>query len=313
MKWTQNIPTKLFYGLYYIFLGCEHLFAKWFNRKSSKSLNALRNTFQVAKRCTRQPFFPKWNSPFTTQTRQVDHSVAGCWTGLEYHNAQRVILYLHGGTYTHGQLVDFLPYADQISHRLLCPVFTPNYGQAPQPSLSDMMNQLQHAVEFVQQQFPGQKIYLLGDGAGGGLCFRLMNRYVQLGRPIPFAKCAVYSPFFNLACDGLSMELNRSIDARNHPKVLQTCGSKVVTHPVKDPWRLEWTAFPSCRIVVSDDEILFDDSVRIYYFLHQSVLTIYQNLFHGFQHFWKYTSEARDEFGRLDEFLGEGFTQPQPT
>jgi monoterpene epsilon-lactone hydrolase len=304
MKWTQTLSSKLFYGLYYFFLGCEHLFAKWMKRKSSKPLNALRNTFLVVKRFVREPFFPTWGTfiPKTLTTQSMHQH--GVWAGLEYAaDSTRVILYVHGGTYTHGQVDHFVPYVDQLAYKLNCPVFILSYGQAPKTTLDEMLDSLQRATSQLVRQFPTQELYLLGDGAGGGLCFRLMNRYTWTNQPIPFRKCAVYSPFYNLSCDGLSMSLNRSIDARNHTQVLQSCASKVIIQPMRDTWRLEWTTFPPCRIVVSDDEILFDDSVRIYYFLHQSILTLYQNLFHGFQHFWERIPEALDEFHRLDEFL----------
>lgn len=288
----------VFYGLYRFFLGCEHVFAGWLKRKSSKSLNALRGAFRIIKCFTRSPTFPCLTDPSSQFATRHLSDDKGVWTGLEY-DSRRIILYIHGGTYTHGKIDYFLPYADQLAIQTNSVVFTARYRLAPEASIEDMLTDLTRAVYHIQTRFPDRLIYLIGDGAGGGLCFHLMH---QFRSDCPFVKCMVYSPLFNLACDGISMTFNNKIDARLCASVVQRCCKKV-KHNMSNVWNLEWSAFPPVRVVVSDDEVLFDDGVRVYYFLHQSVLTIYQNLFHGFQHFWQVVPEAQEEFNHIIQFF----------
>jgi monoterpene epsilon-lactone hydrolase len=306
-----------FQTLFYLFCGIEWIrdcFALKFPN-SSCELRAIRRLFSMTKNWTtnslkgiRQPFLSIITRSFRkdqllevypgTQTR------VGVWTGINFTDPSRVILYIHGGGYVSGDIAGFLPVADKISTILKCPVFVPEYSLVPEYTVKDSIQDLIYALKRVIEQYPNTPVYLCGDSAGGGLLFRLINEWIeQKGTYKPIYKCVVWSPMIDLSIKGESMWTNQDLDPCLNVSTVKYCADLAYPSDMDCPWVMKWELFPETRIVVCKDEILLSDSRKAYQLLRRTTLEEVSDSFHGFPLFWEYIPEALQEIYKLDDFF----------
>lgn len=196
----------------------------------------------------------------------------GAWIISKDERRQGVILYLHGGGYTCGNL----EYATgcgslicaQTGTRVLCAA----YRLAPEDPFPAAVEDALEAYEYLLGKGYGpEHIVLCGESAGGGLCYSLCLKLRDLGLPQP---CGIISlsPWTDLTASGESYEKNREIDPSMTEKMLDfyaSCYCADRTDPLVSPLFGDLTGLPPSLILVGGDEIMLSDSQA----MHEKLLS----------------------------------------
>ena len=125
---------------------------------------------------------------------------------------QGVILYLHGGGYTCGDL----EYAKGFGSALACEcgtkVLCVAYRLAPEhPFPAALEDAVESYRYLLSKGYAPERICLCGESAGGGLCYSLCLRLRSLGLPQPSSIIAL-SPWSDLTASGPSYDTNKDND-----------------------------------------------------------------------------------------------------
>lgn len=196
----------------------------------------------------------------------------GAWSISKDERRQGVILYLHGGGYTCGNL----EYATgcgslicaQTGTRVLCAA----YRLAPEDPFPAAVEDALEAYEYLLGKgYDPEHIVLCGESAGGGLCYSLCLKLRDLGLPQP---CGIISlsPWTDLTASGESYEKNREIDPSMTEKMLDfyaSCYCADRTDPLVSPLFGDLTGLPPSLILVGGDEIMLSDSQA----MHEKLLS----------------------------------------
>lgn len=182
---------------------------------------------------------------------------------------QGVVLYLHGGGYTCGQLDYAQGYGSMLASMLGVRVFAPAYRLAPEHPYPAAPEDALEAYKYLLSK-GYQKITLCGESAGGGLCYNLCIQLRQLALPMPCGVIAI-SPWTDLTASGSSYEANLEKDPSMTVQQLQfyaSCYTQDPSDPMVSPLFAQLEGLPPSLILVGGDEIMLDDSTQI----HQKLL-----------------------------------------
>lgn len=175
------------------------------------------------------------------------------------------VLYLHGGGYCTGGL-EYATWfgkliAAAVGARTLCPA----YRLAPEYPFPAALEDALKAYRYLLETYPGEKITLMGESAGGGLCYCLCLKLKEEGLPLPEGVVAA-SPWTDLTLSGASYEYNRDKDpSLNRDKLVIFADSyaREQTNPLCSPLFGDLRGLPESRIYVGGHEILLEDSVKM--------------------------------------------------
>lgn len=184
---------------------------------------------------------------------------------------QGVLMYLHGGGYTCGDLDYATGFGATLATDYGSRVFCPAYRLAPEhpypAALEDALTSYQY---LLTKGYEPRKITLCGESAGGGLCYSLCLKLKQEGLPLPGAIVAI-SPWTDLTASGDSYVLNREIDPSMTLEQLQFfagCYADDLQDPLVSPIFGDLSQMPPSLIFVGDEEIMRSDATS----LHQKLL-----------------------------------------
>lgn len=199
-----------------------------------------------------------------------------------------IIFYLHGGGYTCGGLDYSKGFASVLSAELGIRVLSHEYRLAPEFTYPAAVDDSVEAYKYILESgYLGENIILVGESAGGGLCYALCLRLKELGLPMPAGIVAI-SPWCDLTLSGASYESNEEKDPTLSKKRLayfancyvgnekakkskkrarkksipDTAGEKF-RRPEISPVFADLSGFPPSLIFAGSDEILLSDSEKL--------------------------------------------------
>ena len=178
-----------------------------------------------------------------------------------------IILYIHGGGYVSGGIEYAKGYASVLSEECGMRVAAFAYKLAPEAvfphQLDECVKVYRHLLNI---GYTPDRILLAGESAGGGLCFSLCRRLLDLGEPIP-AGIVAMSPWCDLTNSGESFEINKNNDPSLAKKTLEYYSDCYVKgdedlkkDPLASPLFGDVSGFPPTLIFAGGDEILLSDS-----------------------------------------------------
>lgn len=203
----------------------------------------------------------------------------------------KVLLYLHGGSWAYGSL-----YTARAVGKMLCwvsgyRVLVAEYRLAPEHPFPAGLDDCAAAYRWLLGRgFAPEQIALFGDSAGGNLSLALMNRLHAAGETLPTA-LGLASPATDLTEHGML--------ARGLPDLLFTrhegreqnvldlyCGEHDRASPLLSPVYGEFAALPPTLVHVGQDEDLCVDcdlfAQRAYNAGAQVSLKIWRGMYHDF-------------------------------
>jgi epsilon-lactone hydrolase len=247
------------------------------------------------------------------QCEQVDvDGVPAEWVSADGADAQRAVLYLHGGGYAIGSLNTHRRLAFDISAASGARVLLLDYRLAPEHPFPAAVDDAATAWRWLLKQgLAADKLAIAGDSAGGGLTIAtLINlRDQKLGLPA----CAVaISPWVDLEGAGTSMTARSAQDPMVQKAGLawmaeMYLAGKDVRTPLAAPLHADLSGLPPVLVQVGTAETLLDDATRIAERLHTAggevTLSVWPNMLHVFPLFAPILSEGLDACREIGQFV----------
>lgn len=180
---------------------------------------------------------------------------------------QGVVLYLHGGGFTCGDLDYAKGVGAAFAARYGTRVFAPAYRLAPEHPYPAALEDCLAAYRYLLQKgYPPERITLLGDSAGGGLCYSLCLRLKALELPMP-ACVIVVSPWVDLTLSGPSVTENQDSDPTLTRQILAfyaRCYTAARPAPLAAVLEQDLTGLPESLIFAGGQELLLSDSQALH-------------------------------------------------
>jgi len=201
---------------------------------------------------------------------------------------RRVVLYLHGGGFLFGSPATYRSRARRIAFRCDAEVYVPDYRLAPEHPFPAALEDALAAWAYVAALRPEAPIVVVGDSAGGGLTLSLLAALRDRGVALP--ACAfVFSPWTDLGGTGASMIGNEGKDVwmtRRHVAAWSRyyAGKSDVADPAISPVHADPTGFPPLLLIVGDQEVMLDDSLRVEVRARQAGVDVEVLVGRGMQH-----------------------------
>jgi monoterpene epsilon-lactone hydrolase len=234
------------------------------------------------------------------------------WVAAPGIDAERAVLYLHGGGYAIGSPNTHRRLAYDISSASGARVLVIDYRLAPEHPFPAAVDDAAVAWRWMLAGgLDPKRLAIAGDSAGGGLTIAtLVNlRDQKLGLP----GCAVaISPWVDLEGLGASIAGRAAQDPMVQKQGLlwmagMYLAGKDAKSPLAAPLYADLKGLPPILIQVGTAETLLDDSTRIAEKLHQAgvdvKLAVWPNMLHVFPLFAPILSEGREGCVEIGTFI----------
>ncbi len=220
-----------------------------------------------------------------------------------------IVLYLHGGGYCTGDIGYASLYGEILTAETEAVTLCPAYRLAPEHPYPAALDDAVSAYKWIRQTYPEQPVCLIGESAGGGLCYALALRLREMQLPMPEGIVSI-SPWTDLTLSGGSHGYNRDVDPSLTTEKLAVFakaygGETDLSEPYLSPLFGDLRGLPESLIFAGGDEILLDDAVRMQAALADAgctaELTVAEEMWHAYI---LYGLKAREEDSdRIREFL----------
>jgi acetyl esterase/lipase len=194
--------------------------------------------------------------------------VRGEWVSARGHEAAAlVVLYLHGGGYVAGSPVTHRAVTGHLAARCRARVFAADYRLAPEYPFPAAVDDGVAAYRglLAAGVAPGD-IVIAGDSAGGGLTVAAALRLRELALPLP-RSLALFSPWTDLSLEQLATGVPETM--LSVPWLQEGAHAYVARgdarHPLVSPVTADLRGLPPTLIQVGADEILLNDSRRLFH------------------------------------------------
>lgn len=224
----------------------------------------------------------------------------------------RVVLYLHGGSYTQGSPLTHRGITTRLAVASAARVLAIAYRLAPEHRFPAAVEDATAAYRWlVAQGTAPQRIVFAGDSAGGGLVVATAVALRDAGDPLP-AALACISPWTDMAGTGASVVTRAHADPWLKPDGLAAAGRVYVGDadpctPLASPIYADLRGLPPMLIQVGNDEILLDDSTRLAKRAKAAgvnvTLAVWPGMWHVWHAFGGYVPEADRAIRELGAFV----------
>lgn len=239
---------------------------------------------------------------------------SGAWMIPRDTRRQGVILYLHGGGYTCGDLDYAKGFGAMLAERTGTRVFCAAYRLAPEnpypAALEDALTAYRYLLD--KGYLPSQ-IALCGESAGGGLCYSLCMKLRSLELALPCGIIAI-SAWTDMTASGPSYEQNREVDPSMTAAMLDAFAANYTTDrrdPLVSPLFGDLQGLPPSLLFVGGDEIMLSDTESLHEKLRSagcdSTLRIAPERWHGYLLYG--LSEDWEDFSQINGFLNRVLAQ----
>ena len=241
-----------------------------------------------------------------------------------------VILYLHGGGYTCGNLDYAKGFGSALAAKCGIRVLCVAYRLAPEEVYPAALQDCTDAYGYLLSNgYAPSRILLCGESAGGGLCYSLCVKLRDKGWALPAGIIAI-SPWTDLTMSGASYEKNLKKDpsmTKEKLKYYADCylyGAKtteknlypivnenaeedasIKRQPLVSPLFAELDRMPPSLIFVGGDEIMLDDAALMHEKLLEagcrSELVVTPEMWHGYVLYG--LKENEGDFDRIRKFI----------
>ena len=193
--------------------------------------------------------------------------VPGEWALARGHeHASQAMLYLHGGGYVSGSPVTHRAVTGHLAAKCRARVFAADYRLAPEHPFPAAVDDAVAAYRgLLAEGVAPDDIVIAGDSAGGGLAVATALRLRDLQAPLPRA-LAVLSPWTDLTLRQLATdapEIMLAVPWLHEGADAYVAGADA-GHPLVSPVHADLRGLPPTLIQVGGDEVLLNDSRRLF-------------------------------------------------
>ena len=243
-------------------------------------------------------------SPAVSTPYQAD------WAEVEAPRPNCAILYLHGGGYTAGTLEYARGFGGVISELTQCRTLCVGYRLAPEEPFPAALCDALDAYRLMLRDYDPARIALIGESAGGGLCYALCLRLREEGLPLPACIVAI-SPWTDLSLSLDAITRNASLDPTLDKESLalqaRMYAGTALRDPLVSPLYADLHGLPPSMLYAGSHEILEDDAramhAKLQSALCQSTLHVEEGAWHAYVLYGIY--EARKALEEITCFIGD--------
>jgi epsilon-lactone hydrolase len=232
------------------------------------------------------------------------------WIRAANAEANRVILYFHGGGYLIGSLSSHRHITTSISQAASATVFAVDYRLAPEhPFPAPVLDAVSAYKWLLQQGIEPNQIVIAGDSAGGGLTLATLLTLRDESITLPAAAVCI-SPWVDLTNTAESFQkmpdpmLTKNELDQFAQGYLQGQDAK---NPLASPLFADLHGLPPLLIQVGTQEHLYDDSVGLEARAKEAgvdaTLEVWDEMIHVWHYFHPMLQEGRDAIARIGEFV----------
>ena len=237
-------------------------------------------------------------------------SFEGAWVIPRDERRQGVILYLHGGGYTCGDIEYAKAFSSLLAFECGVRTLAVAYRLAPEnPYPAALEDALESYLYLLKKGYDPQHITLCGESAGGGLCYALCLRLQAEGISMPGAVITI-SPWVDLTLTGATYETNKRIDPTMTRELLEFYANAYCVDrkdPYVSPLFGDLSQMPPSLIFVGDEEIMRCDAENLHEKLissgRRSELVVTPERWHGYLLYG--FSEDKKDFETINKFLSK--------
>jgi len=246
-----------------------------------------------------------------TCTPVTANGVPAEWIIPQGLSTERVILYIHGGSFNSGSIISHRPLAANIAIACQARALIIDYRLAPEfPYPAALQDSLSAYEWLLANGIPANQIAVMGDSAGGTLTLALLIQLREQGKPLP-ALAACLSPGTDFSMWGESWRFNKGkdfmLDQRNIQKSIDIYLRDVDRRsPLVSPVYGDLQGLPPILLQVGSDEVLLTDATRFVEKAKAAGVPATLEVWEGMQHVWQYTAsflpEARSAIHNIGAF-----------
>jgi acetyl esterase/lipase len=226
--------------------------------------------------------------------------------------AERVLLYFHGGGYVMGSINTHRAMVARMARAAHARALLIDYRLAPEHPFPAAVEDATAAYRWLLAQgYKPHKIALAGDSAGGGLTLATLLALRDAQTPLP-ACAAPISPWTDAEATGASVKTKAAKDPmvqeahlRRYGKLY--AGTTDLTHPLISPLRGDYRGIPPLLIQVGEAEIILDDSTRVAERAKQAGvqvdIEVWDEMVHVWHIFAKILPEAQQAIDKIGAYI----------
>ncbi len=239
------------------------------------------------------------------------------WISTNQTEADKVILYLHGGGYGYCSADTHRSLAARIMIESGVKVLLPEYRLAPEhPFPAAIEDTLTIYRWLLKQGYKSSNIMFAGDSAGGGLSVAATLMLRDLSEPLP-AGVICLSPWVDLTSSGESYKENNEIDPYLRTDLVRItaqayAGGESLDHRLISPVFADLSGFPPLFIQVGSIEILLSDAQLLADRARQAGVEVHLEVWEGMWHVWQISNrlpEAKKATKEIGSFVKEIFNR----
>jgi len=240
------------------------------------------------------------------------NGVAAEWISAPESQADRVILYLHGGGYLFGSVRTHRVMLAHMARAAKARVLALDYRLAPEfPFPAPVEDSVSVYRWLLEQGISAEKMAIGGDSAGGGLTVAALVALRGVGEPMPAAGICI-SPWADMESTGGSMtsnaEADPSVSKERLLKIAQVyLAGKAPRAPLASPIHADLTGLPPLLLQVGGIEVLLDDSNLLKARAKEAGVPVEMEVWDDMPHVWHHYApilpEARQAIGKIGEFV----------
>ena len=221
---------------------------------------------------------------------------------------RKAILYLHGGAFTAGSLDYAQGFGSMLALETGQAALCLAYRLAPENPYPAALDDAMAAYRLMLTRFKAEDIALVGESAGGGLCFSLAMRIRDEGLPMPDKLVAV-SPWGDLSLRPEPDERPERDPVLNREGLSRSADMYLVDHPANDPYVSpvygDFRGLPRSLVIAGGDEILLPDAQRLAESLQAAGIPCQLHVEEGMWHVYPLypVPEAREAQAMMRDFL----------
>jgi acetyl esterase/lipase len=251
--------------------------------------------------------------PEGTHVESVDVTgVCAAWISPPDADAERVLLYLHGGGYILGSLKSRRDLVARLSSAARVRSLLIDYRLAPEhvfPAAID--DALTAYCWLLAKGTKPEHIVLGGDSAGGGLTLALLQTLRDKNVPMPVG-AVLLSPWTDLVGTVESRTTREATDPIFSGKTINAlssfyAGTEDAHNPLISPINADLHGFPPLLIDVGSDEVLLDDSLQVAEHARAAdvpvELTVWDDMWHVFQQYSYVLPEGQRSLENMGRFI----------
>jgi monoterpene epsilon-lactone hydrolase len=198
----------------------------------------------------------------------VDAGVPAEWSTVPGSDANRVLLFFHGGGYCSGSIVSHRRMVTEAGRAAGVRTLAVDYRLAPEHPYPAALEDALAAWRFLRREgIAARHIAVGGDSAGGNLTVTLINRLRAAGDELP--GCAwLASPWTDLTMSGATLATKDAVDPLIHKPYLEELAAAFVpagmdrADPRVSPLYADLIGLPPTLIQVGSAETLLADATR---------------------------------------------------